>query len=437
MAKSYLTEEQVEAQEHLSAKRLKLLEPKFQFGSDIDAGRPIANLIDLMHWVKNTFGPKTAGDLSCWIHNKIVIDGAFLEFAENHKVQIETLYLDSIASWRSSKKFEHFMAQGVFKITCGKLSFLHAALFHKGNQNEDEVSFFVIMNPKDYDKYLEFRNMFDNWLTARDREHLEIKVIGGEGLSYNREASWDEIFLPDDLKKDIRGSVEDFLNNEKLYKDHHIPWKRGILFYGEPGCGKSSLIKTIIANCDIKPVTVNSSTQTNDDTISEAFAYAQEQGPSLLYLEDLDTLLSGHVTVSHFLNLLDGVYTRNGILVIATANVIHRLKMAVTDRPSRFDRKIEIPLPTVEMSIKYLKNWFGKFLTTKEYSIIAKQTYDMKFSYAYLKELYITSAFDAIAGGRKDPNMGDVKTALARLLKDKNTVISGFQTGGTETIGID
>jgi len=437
MAKSYLTETQVEEQEHLSANRLKLLKPKFSRGQ-IDSNRPTANLIDLMHWVKDTFGSHLGQkDLGCWIHNKIVIDGAFFQFAEENKVSIETLYLDSIASWKSSKKFEHSMSQGVFKITFGKTSFIHAALFHKGNQNEDEVSFFIILDSNDYEKYIEFRNKYDTWLTARDREHLEIRVIGGEGMPYTRTAPWEDIFLPDDLKKEIRDSVEGFLTNEALYKDHNIPWKRGILLYGEPGCGKSSLIKTIIANNDIKPVTVNTSSQTNDDTISEAFAYAQEQGPSLLYIEDLDTLLTRSVSVSHFLNLLDGVYTRNGILVMATANDISKLNMAVTDRPSRFDRKIEIPLPTEDMAQKYLKSWFGKFLNVKEYKTISNQTVDMKFSYAYLKELYITSAFHAIAEKRNDPNMKDVKFALDQLLKDKKVVQGGFRTDGQDNIGIE
>lgn len=437
---NYLTEKQIEKQEHLTKQRLALLVPKY-FYDDYPPNprRPKANLIDLMHWVKISFSEaldEGSDNLHCWIHNKVVIDGAFLEFAEQNKVKIECLYRDSLASWKSDEGYEHFMAQGVFKITYKKFSFLHAALFHKGNQNEDEVSFFVIMKDTVFEEYVKFRNMFDEWLVARDREHLEIHVVGGEGQSYARDMDWKDLYLPPDLKKDIKGSIEGFLGAKKLYEKKKIPWKRGMLFWGSPGCGKTTAIRTIISNYDVKPVTVHTSTQTNDDTITEAFEYAQEQEPGLLYFEDLDTLLSTTVSISHFLNLLDGVYTRNGILVIATANDLGKLKESVTDRPSRFDRKWEIPIPDQEMSLAYLKNWFGESLGAQNYNELVKHSVSNKFSYAYLKELYLTSAYHAIAGGREDPNIEDVKVALEQLLYDKENAVSGFTSESYEAVGI-
>lgn len=440
---NYLTEEQVEKQEHLSKERLALLKPRFLHNS-LDE-RPKANLIDLMHWVKTIFSTELysnnkvfeSSSLHPWIHNKIVIDGSFLEFAEQNKIKVECLYRDSIASWKSEKDFEHFMAQGVFKITQGKLQFLHAALFHKGNQNEDEVSFFVIVDDKDYEAYLKLRNSFDSWLSARDREHLEIHVVGGEGQPYTRNLSWEELFMPDSLKKDIKGSIEGFLAAKELYQSKNIPWKRGILLYGEPGCGKTSCIRTIISNYDLKPVTVQNSASTNDDTITEAFAYAEDQGPSLLYFEDLDTLLTtGQITLSHFLNLMDGVSSKDGIFVIATANDISRLKQSVTDRPSRFDRKWEVPLPDIKMAIKYLKKWFGNSLKDKDLSVIASHAVQNKFSYSYLKELYITSAYNALAVGRKNPSVKDIKDATKQLLGDKKKSNDGFISESHEDIGI-
>lgn len=421
----YLTEEQVDLQEHLSINRLALLEPTFLFDSIKD--RPKQNLIELMHWVKNVFNN---GKGNPWIHNKIVIDGAFLEFAEQSKVKIECLYRDSIASWRSDNLNEHFMAQGVFKIFYKKMSFLHCALFHKGNQNEDEVSFFVIMEDKDYSKYIELRNMFDEWLTDRDRNNLEIHVVGAESIPYEKDTSWDDLFLPDGMKKQIRGTVEGFLASKEFYASKRIPWKRGILFFGSPGSGKTTTIKTIISTYDFKPVTVMTGQQTNDEVITEAFEYAQEQEPALLYFEDLDTLLgNGNVSLSHFLNLMDGVNSRNGILVIATANDLSRLggaMDAVLDRPSRFDRKWEFPLPTEDLAIKYLKKWYGNTISVKNLNFIVKNAVEKKFSYAYLKELYITSAYYALSEGRKDPNLSDIKQALEQLLNDKENVESGF-----------
>ena len=443
---NYLTEEQVDKEEALNKARMLVLNPKYsredvnEFCVQLNTTcRPQANLIDLMHWVKDVFGDELGSrktNLKPWIHNKIVIDGSFVKFCEDKKATIECLYSDSVASWRSDSSNEHFMAQGVFLVTVGRTKFLHAALFHKGNQNEDEVSFFVIVDDSDFEKYVSFRNEYDNWLSERDRDHLEIHVVGGDGQPYEKNLDWDELFLPDDLKSQIRGSVQGFLDAKKLYQEKGLPWKRGILLYGEPGNGKTTAIKTIISNYDLKPVTVQTGVNTNDDTITEAFEYAQEQGPSLLYFEDLDTLLDRNVTLSHFLNLMDGVAAKDGIFVIATANNIARLGQAVTDRPSRFDRKWEVPLPDAKMATKYLKKWFGKSLSASECKRIVSNAVKNKFSYSYLKELYISSAYFALAAGRKNPNAKDIKLAAEQILNDKKNAESGFMSEDREEIGI-
>lgn len=427
-----LSEELIEEQEHLTKDRFVSLKAKEGWFRVSSAGgaRPQTGLVDLMHWTEQTFGSELNNkDLRCYIHNKIIINGSFMTFCEEIGAKIETLYTDSFASWQSDLGFEHFMAQGVFKITYKKTQFLHAALFHKGNQNEDEVSFFVVVSDAQFENYLAFRNQFEEWSKTRDREHLEIHVIGNEGIPYQRDFSWDDLFLPNDLKADIRNSIEGFLAAQDIYQNAKVAWKRGILLYGVPGCGKSSCIKTIISTYDFKPVTVQTSHQTTDDVLTAAFAYAQDQAPGLLYIEDLDTLLGGgSVSLSHFLNLMDGVQSNNGIVVIATANHIGNLKESVIDRPSRFDRKWEIPLPDNEMAIKYLKKWFGKALKSEQFNFLAQKCVKKSFSYAYLKELYLTSVFSAISQGRKEPTQGDIDTALTQLIQDKKAVKENFET---------
>lgn len=432
-----LTEAELEQQEHLSKERLKSLIAKYNW-DDTSSNRPRQNLVDLMHWAKNTFAEdlSVTDALNCYIHNKIVIDGGFLQFCDEHGVKVKCLMKDSVASWKTEFNAEHFMAQGVFKITYKKLEFLHCALFHKGNQNEDEVSFFIIVSDNMFHDYVEFRNKFDKWLQDRDRDHLEIHVVGGEGYPYTRDTSWDDLFLPDKLKKEIRQSVEGFLNAREIYEGAKIPWKTGLLFYGLPGLGKTSTIRTIISQYNFKPVTVQSGSQTNDDTITEAFAYAQSQEPGLLYIEDLDTLLGSYVTLSHFLQMMDGVTSKNGIMVIATANDITRLQESVTDRPSRFDRKWEFPLPDYVMTEKYLKKWFGNLLTEDEYKEIIKECVENKFSYAYLKDIYITAAYYALSNNRKTANVDDVMAAVDQLLLDKEQVRNNFDNSDESEIGI-
>lgn len=424
-----LTEQEIEKQEHLTGLKLKMLVPAKQHISfeDIEQ-RPKANLIDLMGWARSKFSKclKNSNEVLCFIHNKIVIDGSFLKFCEESDAKIESLLLDSIASWKSEHNFEHFLVQGVFKISWNDVEFIHCALFHKGNQNEDEVSFFVLVEQSKYENYISFRNMFDAWSNKRDREQLQIHVVGAEGYEYTRDASWDDLFLPEDLKGDIVQSVEGFLSGKQVYETMRVPWKKGILLYGHPGCGKSSLIRTIISNYNFKPVTVQSGTQTNDETITEAFRYAQEQEPALLYIEDIDTLLDRTISLSHFLQMMDGVSTNRGILVIATANDLSKLKESITDRPSRFDRKWRIPLPNKDMAFKYLDKWFNGSISKKDLSKVVVSCVENNFSYAYLKELYLTSVFNALADKRELPKMDDISKAVEQLRVDKENARQGF-----------
>ena len=429
---NYLTPQDMERQEHLSSDRLSKLvvDNGFNIGHNVFvtkealSARPSANFIDLMNWTVATFGPVLKTDkLNKFVHNRVIIDGQFLHFCEEKKVTVKCLFKDSIISWNTDHDFEKHFAQGVFLIKRGDTEFLHAALFHKGNQHEDEISFFILVSDKNYEGYLALRNDFDKWVQERDRSNLHIRVIEGEDLPYTKDHTWEELFLPQETKNEIRGLVENFLASQEFYVKNRIPWKRGILLYGKPGNGKTSIIRTIMSAYNFKPVTI--APGVNDDAVREAFSYAEEQSPALLYFEDLDSLLEKNVDISSFLNLMDGISTKNGLLVVATANDIKKLKSNITDRPSRFDRKFEISLPNQEMAYIYLQRWFGSLITNKKCRELAKYAEKYEFSYAYLKELYISAMFEALAHNRKIPTEKDVQNALNRLVKDKNILNSG------------
>jgi hypothetical protein len=421
----YLSPEDMEKQENLNLQRLARLFPKNYTYNNIQEERPSANFIDLMEWVQRNFSSalKDQNNLEKFVHNRVIIDGQFMQFCEENGVTVDCLHKDSLISWKTEHDFEKFFAQGVFLIRAKGTEFIHAALFHKGNQNEDEISFFIITSEKNVSKYVELRNQFDEWVLERDRSNLHVRVIEGDDIPYTKDSTWEELFLPKEIKDEVKGLIENFLASKEFYQKNRIPWKRGILLYGKPGNGKTSIIRTIMSQYNFKPVTVVAGA--NDDAVREAFSYAEELSPALLYLEDLDSLLEKSLDPSCFLNLMDGISAKNGLLVVATANEVKKLKANVTDRPSRFDRKFEIPLPNPEMAYIYLRRWFGNLVTLKKCKELAKYASKHEFSYAYLKELYISSMFEALAHDRKSPTENDVQNALNRLVKDKNLLNSG------------
>lgn len=426
----YLSPVDLEKQESLTKNKLVKLSSK-QKNNDYATPRPPANFMELMDWTQNTFNfaLQDKDNLKKFVHNRIIVDGQFLLFCEQNNITVECLHNDSFISWNTEHDFEKFFVQGVFLIKTKVGEFLHAALFHKGNQNEDEISFFVIVSDKNYDEYIRIRNSFDSWVQLRDRSNLHIRVIDGEDIPYTKDHSWSDLYLPQDIKNELQGLVENFLASKDFYLENKIPWKRGILLYGKPGNGKTSIIRTIMSSYNFKPITIIAGA--NDEAVREAFAYAEEQSPSLLYFEDLDSLFEKGVDISTFLNLMDGISTKNGMLIVATANEVKKLKANITDRPSRFDRKFEIPQPNQEMAHIYIKRWFGNLISTKKSKEISKYAEKYDFSYAYLKELYISSMFEALSHNRKAPTEKDINNALNRLVKDKN-ILNGGNTINTD-----
>jgi hypothetical protein len=412
-----LSKEELDLQESLSLDRMKNL--GLPCKNDTIENRPQESFINLVNWIEANFSKHLTYNqvlLNRLIHNRIIIDGEFLQFCDENNITVKCVYNDTIVSWNSDFGNEKFFMQGIFLIKKGDVEFLHCALLHKGNQNEDEISFLILVSSKNLEAYLSIRNDFDDWANKRDRSNLYIRVIGGDDIPYEKDTKWEDVFLPEDLKKNVRHTVEGFLKSKDIYLDKNIPWKKGILLYGAAGNGKTTCIKSIISNYDFKPITIFNGA--NDEILVEAFAYAEQQSPALLYFEDLDSLLQ-NINISLFLNLLDGVSTRNGLLVIATANSLDNLKSNIKDRPSRFDRKFEIPLPNQDMTMKYIKRWFGSLVKDNEAKELIKYTIKYHFSYAYLKELYISSIYNALADDRKDPTFLDVKLALEQLMSDK------------------
>jgi hypothetical protein len=561
----YLSAYDLEKQEHLSEEQLKKLEPKNDRYKNL-SNRPPANFIELMNWSADSFKDelKESNNLQKFVHNRIIIDGQFLQFCQERNIKIECLMKDSIISWKTESNFEKYFAQGVFLVKGKDVEFIQNSLFAKGAQHEDEISFFVIVDKSNYSNYISLRNEFDTWVSERDRDNLHIRVIEGDDLPYTKDHTWEDLFLEESSKTEIKNLVENFLSSKDFYLKNKIPWKRGILLFGPPGChdkgtlimmhdktwknvedievgemlmgpdsqprevlrlirgnekmykitpetgkefivnenhilhlhycvgkelpvnitvkeyyrlfksissklklvqyntekttsiqyinvvgpkdfygfiidkdhlyvmdgdwithncGKTSLIRTIMSVYNFKPVTI--APGVNDEAVREAFSYAEEQSPALLYFEDLDSLLEKNVDISSFLNLMDGISAKNGLLVIATANEVRKLKTNITDRPSRFDRKVEISRPDENMAFSYLKKWFGELINVKKCRELAKYAVKYEFSYAFCKELYISTMFEALQHNRKSPSAADIDNALKKLVKDKNLLNQG------------
>ncbi|KAL9109035.1 MAG: hypothetical protein Q9227_006275 [Pyrenula ochraceoflavens] len=224
-----------------------------------------------------------------------------------------------------------------------------------------------------------------------------------------QKATWDDVILNDEMKTTLMETIERFFDSEDQYHNLGVPWKRGLIFWGPPGNGKTISLKAVMKSLSVRETPVPTLyVRSMGYGIRDIFQKARQMSPCLLIIEDIDTQLSSGMR-SYFFNELDGLENNDGVLMIATTNHLDRLDPGLVKRPSRFDRKYLFPLPSFEERVMYCDYWRAKLRSNAALefpsslcSAIAKITSD--FSFAYLKEAFVASLLSLAhqAGGPVD-----------------------------------
>ena len=212
-----------------------------------------------------------------------------------------------------------------------------------------------------------------------------------------RSATFDNLVMETAVKAEIESDAARFFASRERYVRYGVPWKRGVLFAGPPGNGKTHAVKAIVNRATVPCVYVRSFDLPGHPFpgagIAMVFERARRIAPCIIVLEDLDSLVRDD-NRAYFLNELDGFEQNDGMLVLATTNHPERIDAAIVDRPSRFDRKYAFGLPLEEQRREYVALWNRDLeaelrLSPEEVAAVAERT--DAFSYAYLKELFVSS----------------------------------------------
>jgi len=209
-------------------------------------------------------------------------------------------------------------------------------------------------------------------------------------------ASFEDLVLSGDRAREIREDFASFLRARKDYERYGVPWKRGVLFVGPPGNGKTHCLRATIKFLGVPCLYVHSLKsryETDDANIAKVFERAREVTPCCLVFEDLDAIITSE-NRSVFLNQLDGFANSAGLLTLATTNHPERLDPAILERPSRFDRKYHFGLPNDVERRRYAASWIDRLdaamrIEDADRDRIIEATDG--FSFAYLKELFLSS----------------------------------------------
>lgn len=207
------------------------------------------------------------------------------------------------------------------------------------------------------------KNMYFNML--EEARELALKYTEGKTLLYAAMGSeWRQfgqprkrrplpsVVLSEGVSDRILADCREFINNPKWYSERGIPYRRGYLLHGPPGCGKSSFITALAGEIEFSICLLNLSERgLTDDRLNHLLNNAPEQ--SIILLEDIDAAFTSRedtaaqkaaydglnrVTFSGLLNCLDGVASTEARIVFMTTNYLERLDPALI-RPGRVDFK--------------------------------------------------------------------------------------------------
>jgi len=193
-------------------------------------------------------------------------------------------------------------------------------------------------------------------------DHEAVRDLGS-GFSYE-----DIGGLEQELAR-IREIVELPLRFPHLFQRMGIQPPKGVLLYGPPGTGKTLIARVLASESRAHFIHVNGPEVVHklygesEAKLREIFDQADHFAPSIVFIDEIDALaprrseVQGDVEkrlVAQFLSLLDGFEARGQVIVIGATNLPDAIDPALR-RPGRFDREIEIGVPTRDGRLRVLE----------------------------------------------------------------------------------
>jgi len=201
--------------------------------------------------------------------------------------------------------------------------------------------------------YRESDNFLENNEQDESKLHIFVMSKYGEWMRYNKIPSrtLDTVYFDEKLKQKFRYDIKEFLKKEKEYDEFGIPYKKNYLLTGIPGSGKTSIIKAMCREIGYSLCIFSINHDVDNNTALAAFRDIPPK--SVLLFEDIDCLFEkrtssdankSQFTFSHLLNLLDGVFSRKGLISFITTNHPENLDHALL-RQGRTDMIIHMNYP--------------------------------------------------------------------------------------------
>ncbi|KAJ8568656.1 hypothetical protein K7X08_028189 [Anisodus acutangulus] len=157
----------------------------------------------------------------------------------------------------------------------------------------------------------------------------------------------------------IRELAELPLRHTQLFKCIGVKPPKGILLYGPPGSGKTTIARVVANETGAfflvinGPEIMSKMASESEGNLRKVFKEAEKNAPSIIFIDEIDSIAPNRENtqreverriVSQLLTLMDGLKSRAHVIVMGATNRPNTIDLALR-RFGRFDREIDIGVP--------------------------------------------------------------------------------------------
>jgi hypothetical protein len=264
---------------------------------------------------------------------------------------------------------------------------------------------------------IRIHSVFRGKVISLDNSQSDDDAPGWMRIRFHRlpDVAGDAIILPGETRRLIDLNTIRFFSQAQRLRAQGHSVKRGLLFHGPPGAGKTRTACWLTHS--LPKVTVLLVTGEELWNIQESVRLARALAPAMLVLEDVDLIAtrrddSFQTTALHqLMNEMDGLDPEAEILFLLTTNRPEAIEPALANRPGRIDQAIHFPLPDEDCRRRLIELYRGRStLVIEDWDPLLRETDGA--SPAFIKELVRKAA---LLAAEEDPD-GDPNEPL--VLRD-------------------